>query len=661
MADKACTLLREVDAYFNNELVDEIKFNNSGLFEYKCPRKEREYICTTNNERINTLGVYLYENLNKISKDFKGEGNEANRHIEIFMMWLSDKLYKLEKNKSTTVEESYKNYLKNYMPSFNYWRVINSKKEYKIANVWYMSRLYSLLECICSIVIEYNKNKSKNKKKIEKDSQECYQKFINIYKDIKECYSYFHLLKFLKNIYDVIRNDAIKETIAKKKDIKNKLLTDNSTRKAFASHITDSKQVLENVLDALTISLKDLTPKDWDQRFLDESDQTIDLNTKNCNALHSEISKQAKKDISKNTSTEQSQSGSNKLETQHQAETPIPLPPPPEPQKQDLQSPPPPPEQPKDSQEKTPSAPEKEPSQIQLSDFPQSQKPKLETNQEGSGKSLKDTSSEQKDSERIELQNIFNIFKNTFEMYRSPFYNTYTDIGNRLYKKAASTLEDAYDKSIKFTGITINYVKDQLNKALENVPTSKENDPEPPPSLPGGEKKESQNIQTPTPDGQSSDKPQKPPPTQDHGSPDNKKVNPSGSSPENQSQTSVDSSSKTPNLGIIPKDPGINTKEKIPQLLKIKDIFKGYNRPETAITVILIPIISLIIYKYLLREWTKKSEKKNMKKVINLAYGKRKTQIIIKSCDRTKDLKPVINSVDRKKDSLLNIHKLMQA
>ncbi|SCL93613.1 hypothetical protein PCHAJ_000538300, partial [Plasmodium chabaudi chabaudi] len=88
---------------------------------------------------------------------------------------------------------------------------------------------------------------------------------------------------------------------------------------------------------------------------------------------------------------------------------------------------------------------------------------------------------------------------------------------------------------------------------------------------------------------------------------------------------------------------------------------KGYNRPEIVITVILIPIISLIIYKYLSRERTKKSEKKNMKKVINLAYGKRKTQIIIKSCDRTKDLKPVINSVDRKKDSLLNIHKFMQA
>ncbi|SCL87128.1 CIR protein, partial [Plasmodium chabaudi chabaudi] len=514
MADKACTLLREVDAYFNNENVNEEKFNNSGLFTYRCPRKEREYICTTNNERINTLGVYLYEKLNKISKDFKGEGNEANRHIEIFMMWLSDKLYKLENNKSATLEESYKKYLENNMPSFNYWNVVGSKKEYKIANVWYMSRLYSLLNDICSIVIEYNKSKSKNKnkKKIEKDSQECYQKFINIYKDIKECYSYFHLLKFLKSIYDVIRNDAIKETDATKEGIKKKLLTDNGIRKAFASHIKDSKQVLGNVLNALTISLKDLTPEDWNQRFLDESDQTIDLNTQKCLGLHSEISQQAKKDISKNAPTERSQSGSNKLET------PTALPPSPEPQKQDLQSPPQPPEKPKDSQEKTPSVPEKGSSQPQLPDSPQSHEQKLENNQEGSGKSSKDSS-------------------------------------------------------------------------------SNENDPESPPSLPGEEKKESQNIQTTTLNDQSSDKPQAPPPTQDNGSPDSNQMNPSDPSHEKKSQTSVDSSSKTPNLGIISKVPGIGIEKKVPQLLKIKDIFKAYNRPETAIAVILIPIISLIIYK----------------------------------------------------------------
>lgn len=128
-------------------------------------------------------------------------------------------------------------------------------------------------------------------------------------------------------------------------------------------------------------------------------------------------------------------------------------------------------------------------------------------------------------------------------------------------------------------------------------PPSNENIPEPSPSLPGGEKKEPENTQMPTPGGQSSDKPQAPPPTQDNGSPDSNQMNPSDPSPKKQSQTSVDSSSKTPNLGIISKSPGISIEKKVPQLLKIKDIFKGYNRPETAIAVILIPIISLIIYK----------------------------------------------------------------
>ncbi|VTZ66917.1 CIR protein [Plasmodium chabaudi chabaudi] len=581
MADK-CTLIREVDAYFNNENVNEEKFNKNTSLGYRCPYEGRKLRpCKNNCERINALGGYLYLKLRDAANKLNGKGNDDNRHIEIFMMWLSDKLYKLENTKSATLEESYKKYLEKHMPGFNYWNVLGSKREYKIANVWYMSRLYSLLECICSIVIEYDKNKNKKKKKIEKYSQQCYQKFINIYKDIKECYSYFHLLKFLKSIYDVIRNDAIKETDAKKKDIKNKLLTDNGTRKAFASHITDSKQVLENVLDALTISLKNLTPEDWDQRFSDESDQTIDLNTQKCLELHSKIAQQAKNDISKNAPTEQSQPGSNTLETQQQAEAPIALPQP-EAQKQDSSSPPQPPEKPEDNQDKAPSVPVKEPSQPQLPNSPQSQEQKLETNQEGSGKSSKD-------------------------------------------------------------------------------PPSNENDPEPPPSLPGGEKKESQNIKATTPGGQSKDNPQTPQHTQNIGSPDNKKVNPSGSPHENQSQTSVDSSNKTANIGILSKDHGINIEKNIPQLLKIKDIFKGYNRPETVITVILIPIITLIIYKYLSRERTKKSEKKNMKKVINLAYGKRKTQIIIKSCDRAKDLKPVINSVDRKKDSLLNIHKLMQA
>ncbi|CAD2107985.1 PIR protein CIR protein [Plasmodium vinckei] len=79
------------------------------------------------------------------------------------------------------------------------------------------------------------------------------------------------------------------------------------------------------------------------------------------------------------------------------------------------------------------------------------------------------------------------------------------------------------------------------------------------------------------------------------------------------------------------------------------------------VTLVLIPIILLIAYKYLSFGSSKKSEKKNMKRVIKLVDGSKKTQIIINSYYRKKDLKPVINSVGKKKDPLLNIYKLMKA
>ncbi|EUD70007.1 hypothetical protein YYG_04630, partial [Plasmodium vinckei petteri] len=65
-----------------------------------------------------------------------------------------------------------------------------------------------------------------------------------------------------------------------------------------------------------------------------------------------------------------------------------------------------------------------------------------------------------------------------------------------------------------------------------------------------------------------------------------------------------------------------------------------------SIIVISISIILTIIYKYLSLGCTSKSKrKKSVKKVINSIGGKRPIQIIIKSYDRNKDLKPVINSV----------------
>ncbi|CAD2088767.1 CIR protein PIR protein [Plasmodium vinckei lentum] len=273
-----------------------------------------------------------------------------------------------------------------------------------------------------------------------------------------------------------------------------------------------------------------------------------------------------------------------------------------------------------------------------------------------------DSLKQQEDSGSMQLQNIFNIFKNTFETLRSPFYNEYTEIGNRLYEKATSTLESVYDKSRKFASSTINYLNEHLNKALENVPPGKENELEPPPSLPEGTKSEPQNIQTPLPVDQSNDNPQTPPPTQKGDSLSSKQVNPSDSSSGKQPQSPVDPSSKTSSLNIEKGNTGINAEEKKPQLVSFIDISKGYNRPEIVVTVLLIPIILGIMYKYLSSGWGKEMKrKKNMKKVINSIGGKRTVQIIIKSVDTKKMKSQIINPVREEKKSLLNIYKLMQA
>ncbi|CAD2096855.1 PIR protein CIR protein [Plasmodium vinckei] len=81
-----------------------------------------------------------------------------------------------------------------------------------------------------------------------------------------------------------------------------------------------------------------------------------------------------------------------------------------------------------------------------------------------------------------------------------------------------------------------------------------------------------------------------------------------------------------------------------------------------SVTLILIPIILLIVYKYLSFGWRKEMKrKKNMKKVINSIGGKRPVQIIINTSSQKKKIKKSINPVYGKKSPLLNIYKLMQA
>ncbi|VEV57114.1 PIR protein CIR protein [Plasmodium vinckei vinckei] len=262
------------------------------------------------------------------------------------------------------------------------------------------------------------------------------------------------------------------------------------------------------------------------------------------------------------------------------------------------------------------------------------------------------------------------------------------------YNQAKDNLKTTYDKSNKYLNNLINDVINQLNK---NDMPSKSGDKQVDPGTPiNGGKQSNQPPSTnllppslPIPSKDSPLPPLKGPPPTPPQTPSSTLSLPKQPSPQSQPITH-----QNPHVPVQVKQPNHQTISQLvkslsfnPNLKKKWNIFpttwngSGNCKSEiklmnttlvcctfeqcslTGISVILIliPIILSITYKYLSREWTTKSEKKNMKRVINSIGGKRPVQIIIKSYDRNKDLKPVINSGGRKKDPLLNIYKLMQA
>ncbi|CAD2096675.1 PIR protein CIR protein [Plasmodium vinckei] len=697
MAIKACNFLREVDAYFNNENVDVTKFDKSNLFTYKCPRKGKENICATNNERINALGVYLYQKLANISKDFKGEGDNGNRHIEIFMMWLGDKLYKIDKDYKKTLEESYKKYLENYMPSFNYWRVVGSKKEYKIANVWYMSELYNLLNCICNIVIEYKKNP--NNREIGTISKKCHQKFTSTYKNINECYSYFHLLKFLKKIYDDIRNDAIKRDNDLKANIRkaiarrNPIISEIIKKFNIPPQIKDSKKILEYVLNAPTISLIDLTPSDWNQRFPNDSDNITDFHTQKCVNSYHEFVEQVKKEISKNTpkalSQPEPQSASQKSGAIPQSGTN-------DSGTQKGNS---------DSEGGGPGSPvsgtggangtsgSQGDSSNQGGSDDESKEPGDQVPTPSSGKSNGDWLGNLGMSLNLtgympSVYGIYesskNILTNTANQITSA-YNSAKSIAQDTYNKTVSIAKDTYSATTNYIGGAVNSITIQLNpfgssQSDDNQPgsnssgggtdtsdQSQQKSPPPLQSLPPSPSPLQTTSDPQTPSDPPSLKSLDPQPIPTHNSkcPIQQIASTDGNRASQiplSAQGTLPSSSTDPSTQWNGSTTGIVVKmNEKPSIWCI-----GSNNKcgitGISIIVISISIILTIIYKYLSLGCTSKlKRKKSIKKVINSIGGKRPIQIIIKSYDRNKDLKPVINSVGRKKNPLFNIYKLMQA
>ncbi|CAD2086716.1 CIR protein PIR protein [Plasmodium vinckei brucechwatti] len=602
MTEKSCKFLREVDAYFNNEIVDEKKFNQSN--SYKCPfdnENKDNPGCKNNNERISALGEGLYQKLASIASDLKGEGDNGNQHIETFIMWLCDKLYKLENSYKATLEKSYEKYLKDYTGNFEYWGFIDSKKVYNESNVWYMSELYSLLKDICDLDNEYNKNiNNVNKEKIGEMSNKFSEKFISIYNNVKDCYSYLHLLKYLKNIYDDVRNNSIENTAIRIAAIRNPYILNSAiSRNDIKKTISISKkinlnQILKNVGDISQFPIKDLTIPDWNQKISDKPDQIIGFHIQKCVNLHSEFVEQVKKDAKKQQDS---------LSLQH------------------------PPAQSTDNQQK------------------------------------KASPIEQADSENAKkLLKILIGAQSTLEKYRSPFYNAYTEIKKRVNESISSALENAHTNSIYIADKVSNVIKqvsDQLQK--HSTPAKEAKDPQghktPEPKSPSSSSTDSQK----TPNSPTTD--QQPSNPQQTNLPTNISLNDQNSISKYSKNLIANSMTNTGIKEIIQKVTFLGNifKGDIPNYVKAIAILI----PIT-LAIACMYLYYRCGKKSKRKKNMKKvinlvDVNKTVKTFINPTDGKKHMQMIIKSVDMKKMATPVINPICEEKRSLLNIYKLTQA
>ncbi|CAD2103352.1 PIR protein CIR protein [Plasmodium vinckei petteri] len=122
------------------------------------------------------------------------------------MIWLGEKLFRIDNDYKATLEESYKKNLGNFMGNVNYWKVTDGKQLYKKATIKKMSEYYNLLNYICKLIIEYNKNPPKpNRVRLVNHYTQCDNFYKTIHNSINGCKPYLQLLDSLKMIYEIFR------------------------------------------------------------------------------------------------------------------------------------------------------------------------------------------------------------------------------------------------------------------------------------------------------------------------------------------------------------------------------------------------------------------------------------------------------------------------
>ncbi|VEV55124.1 PIR protein CIR protein [Plasmodium vinckei vinckei] len=162
--------------------------------------------CVTNMDKIGALTTYLFLGINALYN---------NENAKYFLMWLSDKLFKMhtEKNKTKnpiTLDMAYRMYLEKDLGNFRYWSLLNNVKGLKEVNLKHMADFYKLLNHICNTILDYKNNGAESASLLQ-NSTNCSNQYLSLYNSVPNCSSYYHLLDNLKGTYDKFRNPALKE------------------------------------------------------------------------------------------------------------------------------------------------------------------------------------------------------------------------------------------------------------------------------------------------------------------------------------------------------------------------------------------------------------------------------------------------------------------
>ncbi|CAD2091026.1 PIR protein CIR protein [Plasmodium vinckei brucechwatti] len=637
--------------HYGNMTLEQI-INDSKFKEY-CPNSN----CETNMQ-INGFGEYLF---NQLRTEIKEE------YYEYFMMWLSDKLFKIAndennpQNKDITLNEAYDKYLKNNIQNGVYWIILDIKKGLKEANLKYMAQFYKLLNNICKAIIYYKLNDDDTEKFINYSSY-CYNQYSSLYYSVSNCDSYLHLLDNLKKTYEDFKNSVHDE--------------------------------IKNEYPHLERRLKTLKIENTDSYFV-KNFKEFDFNRSECKPQKaktgevshqngSEDSKSGKmslgsgKGITDGGGGEKGGTSTNKEDSKGTNNEPIGT---------------------QNDQGKSSGG----------SSGGEGGGSKTPGDQDGTNSS--GTSDGYWSITLGSHLNLLNYLPSASEIYETQ-KNILTDARNKItsaYSNTVDNIKYAYDRTVdsvtnvyNSTMTNINYAYTTSTNYISGVVSSITNQLNslgsfsqlgddqsklggPGNSLPT-DNNPSSTTQIPKPDPNSSSIPQPQPPSVIlPPSPSQlQQVTPQNTQTTNlqpQSGPTQDSSkipdqnggpepiqSRDTNYTTDPSNTGSGIATGIVVKMNEKSLIwciaqnKKYDILGIGIISISIFAFLAIMYKYLSLGCTRKSKrKKNMKKVINSIGGKRPVQIIIKSYDRNKDLKPIINSVDRKKDPLLNIYKLMQA